>query len=315
MKYDFLSYVGAESRASVAGRDAGDAPQNSRRTRKESAREGVLARMQAKSRPLFLLSILMLALVTAACSLSSRGKFVCSASSSACVDAISGDYTGTFSGAASGSWTATFSKTGAATGTAKLGDQAIALTGSSDATGKLVFGSGASGIEFSGELFDDGSVSGTWVKGSSTGTFEGKRLAGAPIQPQPSDGGGTSDFTPDSGGGGPTAFACTASEAACLNAMAGNYNGTYSGAAAGTWKATIATNGAITGSAIIPGGGTLTLTGQADPKGLLVFGNTSKGAQFSGTLYTDGTVTGSWAMSSAQGAFLGVRAEGPLTMP
>ncbi len=262
-------------------------------------------------------------LATIACSSTSNGtaKFSCTSTASACVEAMAGDFSGTFAGAESGTWSASFSKSGATAGTAKVGDQVYALTGKASANGNFIFGSGPSGIEFSGEVFVDGTVSGTWVLEKYSGTFEGKRSAGAIVVTGPADAAVPPDPPVDASppdppvDAGPSVFNCTGTTIACYAAMAGNYSGTYSGDGAGTWKAVVATNGAITGSANAGELGTLALSGKADPKGLLVFGNASKGAQFSGTLYVDGSVDGTWALAMGQGKFIGLRKEGALKMP
>jgi hypothetical protein len=265
---------------------------------------------------LFFALVLTLASLTTACSTSSQGsaKFECGSTSSACVQAVSGSYEGTFSGAETGTWAVVFAKDGSANGVAKTGSSSLDLTGTVSKNGDFVFGS-VSGIEFKGELYQNGSVSGTWTKGQYSGNFDGQRKEGAIVMVDQtiSDAGAGDSSTVASG---PVVFACTGTTAACYAAMAGNYNGTYTGGETpGTWKAVITSKGVITGSAVVPQRGTIALSGQADPKGLLVFGNASNGVQFSGALYTDGTVSGTWTLGTSAGSLYGTRLEGPPTLP
>lgn len=82
----------------------------------------------------------------------------------------------------------------------------------------------------------------------------------------------------------------------------GDYFGAYSGDDVGLWSLTIDANGLITGDGQSSIDGTLfTITGSVTTSGNVTFsaavGGASTGASFSGTITTDGGVSGSWSNS------------------
>jgi hypothetical protein len=168
-----------------------------------------------------------------------------------------------------------------------------------------VLGSGTGDVEFRGNVLVDGTIVGTWTRGNLTGTFDGKRLAGAPVVVTVE----VADAGTDTGNETSiTVWSCSGPQAACRASMAGDYQGTFDGQASGTWSATLdATTGDIAGVAILSGGSPVNITGAADPSGgMLVFGDASTGVSFSGYLYDDGSVSGTWS----RGTFTGARLQG-----
>jgi hypothetical protein len=105
-----------------------------------------------------------------------------------------------------------------------------------------------------------------------------------------------------------------------VNAFAGNWSGTYSGAESGTWTAVIRNDGKVSATAISPSVGTVTLTGTVSPAGLgTLFGSgTGVGGPFTitweGTFYMQGNNavgSGTWTSSSGfSGVWSGQRTGG-----
>ena len=111
-------------------------------------------------------------------------------------------------------------------------------------------------------------------------------------------------------GGSVTPYRCTGTRAGCLNALAGKYEGTFSGDDSGTWNVEISTAGTISGGCLSPHYGSDTVTGTADETGRLVFGTVSSGSAFEGDVGVDFSISGSWKHpNGARGKFKGKRTE------
>jgi hypothetical protein len=91
---------------------------------------------------------------------------------------------------------------------------------------------------------------------------------------------------------------------------AGTYSGTFSGDDSGTFDVTLFTNGSVVGTGISNLSGIIFSTfGQMSTDGTVTFasGGTSTGASFTGTLTTDGVVSGTWQNGAESGTFSGSR--------
>jgi len=109
----------------------------------------------------------------------------------------------------------------------------------------------------------------------------------------------------------PEPFSCNDTTAECLNALAGEYSGAYSGDASGTWVVRILPSGELSGTATnTDTSDTYTLSGTADENGRIVFGTVSDGSAFKGTLHQDFSISGTWEMAGARGTFRGKRDSG-----
>jgi hypothetical protein len=111
--------------------------------------------------------------------------------------------------------------------------------------------------------------------------------------------------------GGPknsTPYTCAADPSECLNALAGVYEGSYSGELEGTWRVTIGGDGAMQGTTTNAAtGDEYTVTGTANDKGGIVFGTVSDGSAFKGRVYADFSVWGNWSLGDMSGTFQGRR--------
>lgn len=94
---------------------------------------------------------------------------------------------------------------------------------------------------------------------------------------------------------------------AILGILSGNYSGTFSGDASGTWTMVIDSSGNINGTAVNSNGGTTAATGTVSSNGTAVMGIVATGATFSGTITLTGQVSGTWVDISAgeSGTFSG----------
>ncbi len=90
-------------------------------------------------------------------------------------------------------------------------------------------------------------------------------------------------------------------------AVAGRYEGRYSGDDSGPFAVFIDQSGSLFGWAVSAFDGTINLTGGADTAGGFVAGDASTGAMFMGTLEADGTLSGTWQLGPESGSFSGSR--------
>jgi len=125
-------------------------------------------------------------------------------------------------------------------------------------------------------------------------------------------GGGGSDVTPTEvvTNDPPPASIETPPEQLDSTPFAGTWQGTFSGTDGGTWQATVAPNGTVTGSAVSRTGVSFDATGTVSPTGeltLTTVGRASTGATFRGTI-ADGQVSGNWTnFGGAGGTFTGAQ--------
>jgi len=116
---------------------------------------------------------------------------------------------------------------------------------------------------------------------------------------------------PSACGSDAPAFKCETTTAECQQIVAGNYAGTYKGDGAGTWEVVIDLQGLVTGSGKSSSSSAqFTLSGTADPNGSVILGSVldSGGTgSFQGQLLTDGSLVGTWQVSSASGTWRGSR--------
>lgn len=101
-----------------------------------------------------------------------------------------------------------------------------------------------------------------------------------------------------------------------LCGRAGSYAGTYTGDADGDWSFVAEADGTITGSGkstTFPDDPVFVIGGSVSSSGDSVVGSTTSGAEFSGTVELDGTVSGEWHNTdgSASGTYSGSRISGP----
>ena len=95
--------------------------------------------------------------------------------------------------------------------------------------------------------------------------------------------------------------------AAILGILSGNYSGTFSGDASGTWTIVIDSSGNISGTAVNSDSSTAAVTGTVGSNGIAIMGIVATGATFSGTITITGQVSGTWVDTSAgeSGTFSG----------
>lgn len=98
----------------------------------------------------------------------------------------------------------------------------------------------------------------------------------------------------------------------------GGFEGTFLQTAgpdsdSGTWSFTIDSDGAITGSGNSVADGAFDITGSVSSDGKAVVGNVSVGAEFTGTIGLDGSVSGTWTNSTygTSGTYSGSRVTAP----
>lgn len=94
----------------------------------------------------------------------------------------------------------------------------------------------------------------------------------------------------------------------CLYTIAGTYSGTYTGSIdCGTWTATIAETGLITGSGVSENEGGFDITGHVGPSGAITMGAASiENATFTGSINGEtGVASGTWSSASDGGSFSG----------
>lgn len=92
------------------------------------------------------------------------------------VSRYAGSYSCSVAGDDSGTFTALVDNEGNLTAsgwTEAVGDTSAA--GTVQSNGEVAFGSATSGATFTGNIHDDGTVSGTWQNGEDSGTFNGNR--------------------------------------------------------------------------------------------------------------------------------------------
>ena len=95
--------------------------------------------------------------------------------------------------------------------------------------------------------------------------------------------------------------------AAILGILSGNYSGTFSGDASGTWTMVIDSLGNINGTAVNSDSSTAAVTGTVGSNGIAIMGVVATGATFSGTITLTGQVSGTWVDTAAgeNGTFSG----------
>lgn len=106
------------------------------------------------------------------------------------------------------------------------------------------------------------------------------------------------------------AFACpaTASDAACLTALAGTYEGTLEDG--GTWRVTVDASGLLEGTLTDAAGVSHSLVGLVDADGRMLM--SSDAGSFDGQVRWDGSVWGVWTDGDWLRGWSGQRLEGPI---